>query len=318
MEIYHPNFFMVGVVKGGTTSLHKYLDQHPQIYMSPVKETNYFSRTDIDSTKFSKAYAHDVNVDLKKFLSSDMKASIHIAHVTQQEDYQKLFKNVTSEIAIGEASNSYILYKNAPRLIFESYPKAKIIMMLRNPIKRAFSQYVMNLRLGKTLEKNFIKEIEQDDKAENKGWGANHQYLYIGKYYEQVKRYYDIFPKEQILICWYDEYKKDSQKVVKSIYNFLGVNEDFQVDTSEKLNTAGVPKFAKLNFYINQLGAVSWAKRNFPRSWREPFKRMMYSSKEEVIPEMSPTEKQYLINYYKEDILKLSKLVDKDLSHWLV
>ncbi|MEZ5007881.1 MAG: sulfotransferase [Chitinophagales bacterium] len=318
MEIYHPNFFMVGVVKGGTTSLHKYLDQHPQIYMSPVKETNYFSRTDIDSTKFSKAYAHDVNVDLKKFLSSDMKASIHIAHVTQQEDYQKLFKNVTSEIAIGEASNSYILYKNAPRLIFESYPKAKIIMMLRNPIKRAFSQYVMNLRLGKTLEKNFIKEIEQDDKAENKGWGANHQYLYIGKYYEQVKRYYDIFPKEQILICWYDEYKKDSQKVVKSIYNFLGVNEDFQVDTSEKLNTAGVPKFAKLNYYINQLGAVSWAKRNFPRSWREPFKRMMYSSKEEVIPEMSPTEKQYLINYYKEDILKLSKLVDKDLSHWLV
>lgn len=318
MEVHHPNFFMVGVVKGGTTSLHKYLDQHPQIYMSPVKETNYFSRTDIDPTKFSKAYAHDVNVDLKKFLSSDMKESIHIAHVTQKEDYQKLFKNVNAEIAIGEASNSYILYENAPRLIFESYPKAKIIMMLRNPIKRAFSQYVMNLRLGKTLEKDFIKEIEQDDNAEKKGWGANHQYLYIGKYYEQVKRYYDIFPKEQILICWYDEYKKDSQKVVKSIYNFLGVNEEFQVDTSEKLNTAGVPKFAKLNYYINQLGVISWAKRNFPRSWREPFKRMMYSSKEEVIPEMSATEKQYLINYYKEDILKLSKLVDKDLSHWLV
>lgn len=317
MTMHHPNFFMVGVVKGGTTSLHKYLDQHPQIYMSPVKETNYFSRNDIDPSKFSKAYAHDVNVDLKKFLASDMRTSIHIAHVTNEEDYHQLFKNVNSEIAIGEASNSYILYPTAPRLIHETYPNAKIIMMLRNPVKRAYSQYVMNLRLGKTLEKDFIKEIENDDQAVNKGWGANHQYLSIGLYYEQVKRFYDIFPKDQILICWYDEYKKDSQKVVRSIYRFLGVDENYQVDTTEKLNTAGVPKFAKLNYFINQLGVVSWAKRNFPRSWRDPFKKLMYSSEEVAIPKMTTAEKQYLINYYKEDVLKLSKLVDKDLSHWV-
>ncbi|MEZ5004447.1 MAG: sulfotransferase [Chitinophagales bacterium] len=317
MTIHHPNFFMVGVVKGGTTSLHQYLDQHPQIFMSPVKETNYFSRNDIDPSKFSKAYTHDVNVDLKKFLASDMITSIHIAHVTNEADYHQLFKKVTSEIAIGEASNSYILYPTAPRLIHETYPNAKIIMMLRNPVKRAYSQYVMNLRLGKTLERDFIKEIENDDKSVNKGWGANHQYLSIGMYYEQVKRFYDIFPKDQILICWYDEYKKDSQKVVRSIYRFLGVDENYQVDTTEKLNTAGVPKFAKLNYFINQSGVISWAKRNFPRSWREPFKKLMYSSKEMAIPKMTDAEKEYLINYYKEDILKLSKLVDKDLSHWL-
>lgn len=317
MANYHPNFFMVGVVKGGTTSLHHYLAMHPEVYMSPVKETNYYSRKDIDTSKFAKAYAHDVNVDLKGFLASDMKETIHIAHVTEEEDYNNLFKNVKNEIAIGEASNSYILYKNAPKLIFEDYPHAKIIVMLRNPIERAFSQYVMNLRLGKTLVKDFIEEIEQDAATKNTGWGANHQYLYIGNYYEQVKRYLDIFPEEQLLICWYNEYKANSEKVVKSIYKFLGVDENFGVDTSEKLNTAGVPKFGKLNYLINQFGIISWAKRNFPRSWRASFKKLMYTDDKGQIPEITSKEKAYLINYYKEDILKLQELLGKDLNHWL-
>ena len=317
MEIKHPNFFMVGVVKGGTTSLHKYLEQHPDIYMSPVKEVNYFSRFDIDESKFAKAYAHDVDVDLKSYLAGDMKHTIHIAHVTNTNDYYQLFRNVKNEKVIGEASNSYILYQNAPKEIHKTYPNAKIIMMLRNPISRAYSQYVMNLRLGKTKEKDFIKEIEQDDNATIKGWGANHQYLYIGKYYEQVKRYFDLFSKEQVLICWYDEYKQDVDKVVRSIYSFLGVDEDFKVDTSKKHNTAGVPKFAKLNYFINQNGVVSWAKRKLPRSWRAPFKKLMYTSKKQEIPTIKPAEKEYLVNYYKEDIIKLSELVGKDLSHWL-
>ncbi len=314
---HHPNFFMVGVVKGGTTSLHHYLAMHPQVYMSPIKETNYYSRKDIDIADFAKAYAYDVNVDLKGFLASDMKDSIHIAHVTEKEDYKRLFRNVKNEVAIGEASNSYILYEHAPRLIFDDCPNAKIIMMLRNPIDRAYSQYVMNLRLGKTLESDFIKEIEMDANSNIVGWGANHQYLFIGKYYEQVKRYFDVFPEKQILVCWYDDYKSNSDEVVKSIYKFLGVDGNFEVDTSEKLNTAGVPKFGKLNYWINQFGIISWAKRKFPRSWRSKFKKLMYTEDKEKIPEMSKHEKDYLINYYKEDVLKLEELLNKDLSHWL-
>jgi len=85
MSNSYPNFFMVGVVKGGTTSLHHYLSQHPEIYMSPVKETNYFSRGDIDIKAFSKDYAHDVNVDLRKFFAGDMKQTIHIAHITAEQ-----------------------------------------------------------------------------------------------------------------------------------------------------------------------------------------------------------------------------------------
>ncbi|MFT4927416.1 MAG: hypothetical protein ACI8WB_003523 [Phenylobacterium sp.] len=312
-----PNFFMVGVVKGGTTSLHRYLDQHPDIYMSPVKETNYFARQDIDTTAFNKAYAHDVNVDLKQYLKTDMKQVIHIAHVTQAADYAKLFANVSNESAIGEASNSYILYENAPKLIHQAYPDAKIIVMLRNPVQRAFSQYVMNLRLGKTREKDFITELEQDHNGELQGWGANHQYLSIGLYYQQIKRYYDLFAKEQVHICWFDEYKTDGDKVVKSIYQFLAVAEDFKVDTATKLNTAGVAKFGRLNYFINQSGVVSWAKRKLPKSWREPFKRWMYTADKQAMPKMTEAQKQYLIDFYRDDIEALARLLNKDLSHWL-
>ena len=122
-----PNFFVVGTVKGGTTSLHQYLNQHPQIFMSPIKETNFFSRFDINENDFSRDYAHDVNIDLKRYLLSDMKDPIHIAHINNESDYLKLFKNATNQMAIGEISNSYLLYKNAPIEIFKFDPKAKII-----------------------------------------------------------------------------------------------------------------------------------------------------------------------------------------------
>lgn len=317
MSTAHPNFFLVGVVKGGTTSLHHYLSQHPQVYMSPVKETNYFSRKDIDTSKFSPDYAHDVNVDLKQFFASGMKHTIHIAHITDRENYLRLFANVRDEAAIGEASNSYILYPHASQEIRKTYPEARIVMMLRDPADRAYSQYIMNLRLGKTLETDFLKEVFDDDAKPVKGWGANHQYLSIGLYYEQVKRYLDLFPREQVLICWYDDYRKDPGSVIRSMYRFLGVDEDFRPDTSEKLNTAGVPRFGKLNYWLNQSGLISWAKRRLPRNLRGPFKKWMYSGDSSDIPVMSDRERAELVAYYQDDIRKLSELTGRDLSAWL-
>lgn len=297
--------------------MHHYLNQHPQIYMSPVKETNFFARQDIDTSRFTKAYAHDVNVDLQTYLAGDMSETIHIAHVTELADYNRLFTHVSDEIAIGEASNSYILYENAPRLIHQAHPDGKIIMMLRNPVKRAFSQYLMNLRLGKTLQKDFISELKADEASVNKGWGANHQYLPIGLYYQQVKRIYQYFAPEQVLVCWYDDYQQDSKAVIKSIYRFLGVAEDFDADTSEQLNTAGIARFAKLNYLLNQSGLISWAKRQLPRSWREPFKKWLYSADKQAMPTMTDAQKRYLMDYYREDIIQLGELLNKDLGHWL-
>lgn len=310
----HPNFFVVGTVKGGTTALHRFLTQHPQVYMSPVKETNYFSRFDIDPALFSEDYRHDVNVDLKSFLAGPMDHPIHIAHVTEETDYLQLFRKVTNEQAIGEVSNSYLLYPNAPKEIHKQYPGARIIMMLRHPAERAFSQYIMNLKQGKTLEKDFLKEIVTDDAKAVKGWGANHQYLFVGKYYEQVKRYLDIFPKEQVGIFLYEDYNEDTDATLKQIFRFLGITEQVSIATG-KHNQGGMPRFGKFNYWLNQSGVISWAKRTLPLSWRKPFKRWMYD--EDALPEMLPEQRQWLIDYYREDIANLQGLIGRDLSHWL-
>lgn len=315
-KIYHPNFFLIGTVKGGTTSLHRYLDQHPEIYLSPIKEVNYFSKGDINPEHFSKDYRHDVNINLKAYLQSSMEHPVHIAHVTEEADYLALFRNANGAKAIGEMSLSYMLYEGAPKAIAAAYPKARIMAMLRDPAERAFSQYIMNLRQGKTLEQDFIKEITADDARNPKGWGANHQYLMIGKYYEQLRRYYDAFPAEQIKIFLYDDYKADAGAVLKEMCIFLGVDPNFEADTSQKANEGGVPKMKKLNYFLHQSGMIQLAKNALPRSWREPFKKLMFKPASEV-PRMTPQQRAYLIDYYRQDILQLQKLLNRPLDKWL-
>lgn len=313
---HHPNFFLIGTVKGGTTSLHHYLDQHPEVYLSPIKEVNYFSKEDIHPENFSRDYRHDVDIDIKAYLRSSMEHPIHIAHVTEEEDYFQLFSRANSAKAIGEMSLSYMLYPSAPEKIAAAYPHAKIMAMLRHPAERAFSQYVMNLRQGKTLKKDFLEEILDDDKKSPKGWGVNHQYLFIGHYYEQLQRFYNHFPKEQIKVFLFDDYKKDAAAVVREMFDFIGVNPSFEVDTDKKLNEGGVPRHQYLNYLLHQWGLVNKAKQLFPRAWREPFKKWMYKKGGEV-PKMSPEERAFLIDYYKEDILQLEKLIGRNLQNWL-
>jgi hypothetical protein len=313
---HHPNFFLIGTVKGGTTSLHRYLDQHPEVYLSPIKEINYFSRADIHPEHFSRDYRHDVDIDIKSYLRSDMKEPIHIAHVTEEADYYQLFRNAGQAKAIGEMSLSYMLYPSAPQLIAKTYPKAKIMAILRDPAERAFSQYVMNLRQGKTLEKDFIKEITSDDERYPKGWGANHQYLSVGRYYEQLVRFYAVFPSEQIKVFLFDDYKANAASVVQQMFEFLGVDPNFEANTSERLNEGGVPKMERLNYILHQLGIINKAKQLVPRKWREPFKRLMFKPAA-AAPKMTAEERAFLVNYYREDILKLAQLLNRDLQNWL-
>lgn len=315
-NVKYPNFFLIGTVKGGTTSLHRYLDQHPEIYLSPIKEVNFFSREDIHPELFSRDYRHDVNVDLQSYLASDMAEPIHIAHVTHESDYLQLFRNAGNAKAIGEMSLSYMLYPSAPRALATACPDAKIMAILRDPAERAFSQYIMNLRQGKTLEKDFIKEITEDDRREPKGWGVNHQYLFIGRYHEQLKRYYDHFPAHQIKIFLFDDYAANPDGVVREMFSFLGVDPDFKADTSLKANEGGIPKLKWINYLLHQWGFITWAKNTLPRSWREPFKQWMYKKGPEM-PAMKPEERAFLVNYYREDILKLQTLIDRDLKKWL-
>ncbi len=313
MENALPTFLVVGAVKAGTTSLHEYLMQHPDIYMSPVKETNFFSDADMDFDHFNVDYRQDVSHDLEKFFSGSMSGKIHIAHIRSWDHYKELFRNVTSEKAIGEVSNSYLYCPLTASAIRERLPDAQIVMVLRNPVDRLFSQYVMNLKLGKIIERDLLKEIANDRQKEHKGWGVSHLYVEVGMYAEQVKRYMEIFPSEQIKVILFDDFKKDSKGVMTDLFKFLGV-EETEIDTEKRYNEAGMPRFGKLNYWMTQLGIYGIVKRLFPDELKQRLKAVIYTRK--GVPRITKEERKYLEDLYREDIEKLSKLIDRDLSHW--
>lgn len=310
-----PTFLIVGAVKAGTTSLHEYLQMHPEVYMSPVKETNHFSDADMLFEHFNVDYRQDINVALDKYLAGPMDKKIHIAHVRTPDQYALLFKNVRDEKAIGEVSNSYLYCPSTAAAIHRYRPDMQIVMILRNPAERLYSQFLMNLKLGKIAERDLLKEIAADQSKPVKGWGVSHLYLEVGNYYAQVKRYFDLFPAQQIKILYYDDFKRDPAGVMRDLFFFLGVDPDFTPDMSQRYNEAGMPRFGRLNYWLTQIGVYGLVKRFFPAGLRERLKSLIYTQKD--IPAISAEEKQWLIRYYRNDIEQLAALIGRDLSHWL-
>ena len=245
-----------------------------------------------------------------------MNRQIHAANVTRWEDYISLFSLADNETALGEICNSYIFCPTALKQIKEEVPEAKIIAIFRNPIKRAFSGYLMNLREGKTLEEDFIKEIETDDQADPKGWGISFNYLSMGLYSEQVQRVLNEFSATDCLFILFDDFVSDKQKTMREIYSFLGVDANFVSDSDKKANAASLPRFKYLNYFIAQTGFLrKAARRILPENAKEVVSRIMYSKSD--VPKISEEQFQYLANYYRDDIGKLSGLLNRDLSHWL-
>jgi hypothetical protein len=307
-----PNFFVVGVVKGGTTSLYHYLTQHPDVYLPHIKETNHFSANDISEQDFLKGYAQDVKIDLDKYIKSGMTETIHIAHVNEDRHYKALFSKVGQEKAIGEISNSYMICPSAAKAIHDFNPEAKILVILRNPIRRAWSQFLMNLREAKSDADNFIQELENDHAQNPKGWGVNHQYLELGKYSDQLKRYFDLFGKERVLPIFFEDYKKDPEDVLAGICAFLEIEDSFVFDFSEKSNASALPRNASLNRFLVNSGIMSTAKKLTPKPLRQKLAGAMYSEKN--IPTLQEADAKWLRDYYQAEVTQLSELLEKDIT----
>ncbi|MEM9022271.1 MAG: sulfotransferase [Bacteroidota bacterium] len=310
-----PNFFLAGVVKGGTTSLGHYLNNHPEVYLSPIKETTFLSQRDMDFARFRKDYRMDVQLDVSRYVRGPMTERIHIAHVEAWEDYLRLFAPAKGFRAIGEASVSYAICPSAAPAIHARLPQARIVLMLRDPVSRCFSQYLMNRKEGKTLETDFLREVRNDQEQAHHGWGVSHQYLELGMYADQVARFQQLFPKEQLCLLDYHDFRKDPADTLRQIFAFLGVDTAVAVDTSERLNEAQMPRFARLQYALTQAGVVGMVKRMLPRNARKVVMKRLYSK--QSLPALTPEQRAFLIDHYREDVARLETLWNKDLSHWL-
>jgi len=200
-----PNFFLVGTPRSGSTSLYHHLDQHPDIFMSPLKEINYFSEELRDryiATELQPSVRKNAEM-LRQYLDGPLLEKRFCGYVEDWDDYCRLFAGAENESAIGEASICYLWSKTAPERIAARLPDAMILMVLRNPIDRAYSQHLQNINHG--MQRTFREHIEASLAG---GFGETindlHPFLEFGLYAEQLLRYRRLFPAAQIGIWLYE------------------------------------------------------------------------------------------------------------------
>ena len=261
-----PNFLIIGAAKAGTTSLYEYLKQHPQIWMSPVKETNFFA-------------LEGETLDFHGPGDQDWISSFSI---TKIEEYLNLFQGAENAVAIGEASPLYLYSPKAPKRIRQYIPNTKLIAILRNPVERAYSQFLMFVRDGREPLGDFAEAIEQEENRVLNNWEWAWQYLGVGFYYTQLQRYFDTFAPSQIRVYLFDEFKTNPASILQDMFQFLGVDNSFIPDMSIKHNVS-----------LNAKDSKSAAST------------------------LSLQVQRRLVEVYQKDLLMLQELLQRDLSKWL-
>lgn len=311
-----PNFFVVGAAKAGTTSLYHYLREHPQIYMSPIKEPCYFA-SEVRPGSFDAAYRDEARRSVeatREYLSGPMDQPRFGGIVSEREDYLKLFRNVTCEKAIGEASVCYLWSPTAPLNIAARIPDARIIIILRDPADRAFSQYLDLLTAGRTLL-SFRECIHRAMSQPNRQFQTLHPFLEYGDYHDQVKRYLDLFPKANVRIYSYDSYGGQISRILPDIFKFLEVDQEFLPDLSRQYRTPRVPRLYKLSYYLKRSGLWQPIRRSIPPPIRRRLRNAALRPRQSLV--MDPEDRRMLVDYYRDDIRKLSILLEREFSSWL-
>ena len=297
-----PNFLIIGAAKSGTTSLYRYLGQHPQVYAN-VKEPSYFALA-------GKSVQYNGPGDQEGF----------VRRVTTDRDaYERLFDGVTQEKAYGEASVLYLYSPEAPGRIKQTIPDVKLMAILRNPVERAFSGFLHMRRDGREPLADFAAALAAETSRVEANWEHQWHYTRLGYYYTQLKRYYDLFPAENIAVFTFDEFRSSPVAVLQDIFRFLEVDDSFVPDTSLKYNVSGIPQSRVLHKFLirpNRLKDI--ARPLLPRSARRSLGALVrrYNITDRK-PELPQDIRHYLVKLYRDEILQLESLINKDLSHWV-
>lgn len=297
-----PNFFVVGAQKAGTTSLYYYLKQHPEVYMSPVKEPFFFDhqlnpRGEVVEHRFKGPGRRQV-----------------VPRYANTKEYEALFARAKDEKAVGEASPVYIYAPGTAGRIKEYVPEARVIALLRNPADRAYSAFLYARRLGREPLRDFGEALRKEEERIRDNWHYAFHYRKRGFYYPQLERYYNLFERERIGVWLYEDLKADPLGVVQSVFRFLGVDDAFAPDTSLRHNPARVPRSEAARFVLKAmtLPGVGKALSHAPKARRLVQGRVLTEP-----PPLDPETRRGLIEGYREDMGTLEKLIGRELSLWL-
>lgn len=290
-----PNFLICGAAKAGTTSLYHFFRNRSDIFMPTVKEPHFLVRNEVDGR---------INGVVKSL-----------------EEYTNLFQGSGSYSLRGEASVFYLYYyKEAIENILELLGRdIKIIILLRNPIDRAYSAYLHAAKYNHKENLPFEAALRiEEERMQDPACSPMLFYKSVGLYSHMVSAYQDAFPNTKIF--FFDDLKSDPLGFSKNLFEFLGLQVSDARSFDERQNVGGrewshlfVGKTLKM---IGSRPVRDLARRLAPDTY-ELFKSSLAKYMMRPVNYMDDSTREYLKNYFRDDINSLSKMVNRDLTHWI-
>ncbi|MDX1419906.1 MAG: sulfotransferase [Rubricoccaceae bacterium] len=295
-----PNFLVIGAAKAGTTSLRTYLGEHPEVFVPDRGEPSFFAH---EGERL--AYCGPGDDDW--------------TFVTDRQAYERLFDDAEGYAAVGEVSPRYLYFPRAADRIRHHLPDVRLVTVLRHPVDRAYSHFLMNRDRRCEPEADFVRALERGAEREAKGWGWDWQYVGAGRYHEQLARYYERFDERQICVLLYDDLKRDKARFFSTLFTFLGVRPDVTPDTSVRHREAALPRVPVLRSLLERPSALKTALA--PWIPAAPYRRVKAAVRAwnnvrpDPLPE--PVRSDVMARYFQDDVEKLERLIGADLSHWM-
>jgi hypothetical protein len=278
-----PNLFLVGAAKAGTTSVYDELARHPAIYMSAVKEPHFFSR--IQPSREREAF---------------------FPHVSDRDSYLALFDRVADQRLVGEASTSYLWDAHAAERIRRVSPDASILIMLRDPVERAYSQYWNDVREG-FEKRSFPEALAEEERSGPGAWGVTSLYVGCGRYTDQVERYLERFGA-RVLVSFFEDFVADREAVIADIHSFLGVDSQ-GVDAGARGNPASLPRNVLSGRILGSGRLRTIARATVPRGMRARMRGALL--KEATRPPMDAEARATLTRLFRPEVERLAELLGR-------
>jgi len=249
---------------------------------------------------------------------------VHGYGMDQWEDYLALFRNGAGRKAIGESSTGYLFSEESPAWIKSVLGDIRIILLLRNPARRAFSLYAWMAREGYEDAPTFAEGLEREparmrDPAFRAGcpqFYPDYLYFTTGLYFEQVSRYFEIFGRERVRIFLFEEFVKQPESTCREVFCFLEVEPGFK-PRIEVHNEGRLPRSIPFQHWLRTRSARRWG--FMPRSWRTRLanRLMERNVRRGNKPQLESGTYDALTERYRQNVRQLESLLARDLTGWL-
>jgi hypothetical protein len=296
-----PDFFVAGAPKAGTTAVHVALARHPALYMSAVKEPKFFLT---DGPPPTKGGPGDVRT--------------YREHVWRRDEYEALFDAASAGVLRGESTPFYLYNRDAQQRIRALLPDAKLIVILRDPVERAHSNWTHLWSAGLDPVGDFVLACAEEQRRIDAGWADFWHYTALGRYGEQLEHLYTVFPREQVFVFRYRALIENPDQVLDRICGFLGVPQGVLTEIPRE-NVTAHPQRSARHWVLSRALRVSAAASNVV-----PGASAVTGSLERVLQRDSPPrqpltwqQRQALIPRFEADISLLEDITGESYSDWL-